>query len=168
MRLLNKLYDAVVTGLAVVSGGMLVWLMIAIIVSVLQRNLGMQPAAWLFVSTEYFMFYLTLLGAPWLLRQRGHVYIELVTAALPKSALNLFSRFVSLLCALVCAYMAFKGAELVGLNIERSDLDVRAYYFPTWVLNMAFPVSFGLMAIEFMRFVLGTAILHTGEAGLKE
>jgi TRAP-type C4-dicarboxylate transport system permease small subunit len=168
MRLFIKLYDAVVFGLAVLSGLMLVWLMIAIIVSVLQRNFGMQPAAWLFVSTEYFMFYLTLLGAPWLLRHRGHVYIELLTAAMPKPVLNIFSRFVSLLCALVCAFMAYKGAELVGLNIERTDLDVRAYYFPTWLLNIAFPISFGLMAIEFMRFVVGKEILHTGEAGLKE
>lgn len=168
MRLLGRLYDSIVVGLAVVAGLMLVWLMVAIIISVLQRNLGMQPAAWLFVSTEYFMFYLTLLGAPWLLRHRGHVYIELVTAALPKPALNLFSRFVSLLCVIVCAFMAYKGAELVGLNVQRSDLDVRAYYFPTWILNMAFPISFGLMAIEFMRFVVGKEILHTGEAGLKE
>lgn len=168
MRLLIRLYDGLVIGLAGLAGVMLVWLMVAIIASVLQRNLGMQPAAWLFVSTEYFMFYLTLLGAPWLLRHRGHVYIELVTAALPKSALNLFSRFVSFLCVIVCAFMAFKGAELVGLNIERSDLDVRAYYFPTWLLNIAFPISFGLMAIEFMRFVVGKEILHTGEVGLKE
>ena len=168
MKLLIRFYDAVVVGLAGVAGLMLVWMMVAVIVSVLQRNLGMQPAAWLFVSTEYFMFYLTLLGAPWLLRHRGHVYIELVTAALPKSALNLFSRFVSFLCVIVCAFMAFKGAELVGINLERSDLDVRAYYFPTWILNIAFPISFGLMAIEFMRFVVGKQILHTGEAGLKE
>ena len=168
MKWLIKLYDAVVVGLAILAGMMLVWLMVAIIVSVLQRNLGMQPAAWLFVSTEYFMFYLTMLGAPWLLRHRGHVYIELVTAALPKPMLNIFSRFVSLLCLLVCAYMAFKGADLVGLNLQRSDLDVRAYYFPTWLLNIAFPISFGLMALEFLRFVIGPEILHTGEAGLKE
>lgn len=168
MRLLVKLYDGLVVGLAGLAGLMLVWLMVAIIVSVLQRNLGMQPAAWLFVSTEYSMFYLTLLGAPWLLRHRGHVFIELLTAALPPRALNVFSRLVSLLCVVVCAVMAFKGAELVGLNLERSDLDVRAYYFPTWLLNIAFPISFTLMAIEFLKFVFGSQILHTGEVGLKE
>lgn len=168
MRYLVKLYDAVVIGLAILAGMMLVWLMIAVIASVVQRNLGMQPAAWLFVSTEYAMFYLTLLGAPWLLRHRGHVYIELVTAALPKTALNWFSRFVSLIGMLVCVYMAFKGAELVGLNLARRDLDVRAYFFPTWILNIAFPISFGLMAIEFLKFVVGPNIMHTGQAGLKE
>jgi C4-dicarboxylate transporter DctQ subunit len=168
MKALVKAYDSIVVGLAILAGGMLVWLMVAIIVSVLQRNLGMQPAAWLFVSTEYAMFYLTLIGAPWLVRHRGHVYIEIVTAALPAAALNIFSRLVCLLCVVVCAVMAYKGAELVGLNVTRKDFDVRAYFFPTWILSIAFPVSFGLMAIEFMRFVVGPTTMHTGQAGLKE
>lgn len=168
MKALVKTYNGVVTGLAMLAGLMLVWLGIAVIVSVMQRNLGFQPAAWLFVSTEYAMFYLTLLGAPWLVRQRGHVHIEIVTAALPKAALGPFSRLVSLLCVIVCVVMAIQGAELVQLNLERKDLDVRAYFFPTWILNVAFPVSFGLMAIEFLKFVVGPEVLHTGEQGVKE
>ncbi|AWB35031.1 TRAP transporter small permease [Orrella marina] len=168
MRTLVKTYNGLVTGLAIVSGSLLVWLGVAVIFSVMQRNLGYQPTAWLFLSTEYGMFYLTLLGAPWLVRERGHVHIELLTAALSRSALNVFSRLVCLLCVIVCAVMAFKGAELVQMNLDRGDLDVRAYFYPTWLLNITFPVSFTLMAIEFMKFVVGREILHTGETGLKE
>lgn len=168
MHALVKAYNGLVTALAVVAGGLLVWLGIAVIISVMQRNLGYQPTAWLFLSTEYGMFYLTLLGAPWLVRERGHVHIELLTAALSGPVLNVFSRMVCLLCVIVCAVMAIKGVELVQMNLERGDLDVRAYFFPTWLLNITFPVSFTLMAIEFMKFVVGREILHTGEAGLKE
>lgn len=165
---LVKTYNGLVTGLAIVAGSLLVWLGVAVIISVMQRNLGFQPTAWLFLSTEYGMFYLTLLGAPWLVRERGHVHIELVTAALSKRSLNVFSRLVSLLCVIVCAVMAVKGVELVQMNLERNDFDVRAYFFPTWLLSITFPVSFTLMAIEFLKFVVGREILHTGETGLKE
>jgi len=168
MRALVKTYDGLVTALAVVAGSLLVWLGVAVIVSVMQRNLGYQPTAWLFLSTEYGMFYLTLLGAPWLVRERGHVHIEILTAALSKRSLNVFSRFISLLCVIVCAVMAIKGVELVQMNLERNDFDVRAYFFPTWLLSITFPVSFTLMAIEFLKFVVGHQILHTGETGLKE
>jgi C4-dicarboxylate transporter DctQ subunit len=168
MHALVKTYNGLVTGLAITAGAILVWLGIAVIFSVMQRNLGFQPSAWLFVSTEYGMFYLTLLGAPWLVRKRGHVHIEIVTAALPHRFLGVFSRLVSLLCVIVCAIMAIKGAELVQMNLARSDLDVRAYFFPTWLLTITFPVCFALMAIEFLKFVVGPEILHTGEAGLKE
>ena len=168
MHALLKTYNGLVTALAIAAGALLVWLGIAVIVSVMQRNLGFQPSAWLFVSTEYGMFYLTLLGAPWLVRKRGHVYIEIVTAALPPKILGIFSRLVCLLCVIVCVIMAFKGAELVQMNLARSDQDVRAYFFPTWLLTITFPICFGLMAIEFLKFVVGRETLHTGQAGLKE
>jgi TRAP-type C4-dicarboxylate transport system permease small subunit len=72
------------------------------------------------------------------------------------------------LCVVVSLILAWKGAELCLNNIARNDLDVRAYYFPKWILTLAFPVSFGLMAIEFSRFVFGDDLMHSGEAGVHE
>lgn len=168
MRSIQLIYDKFLQAMVLVAGVTLVWLMTAIVLSVLQRNLGMQSWAWLFLSTEYGMFYLTLLGAPWLVRQRGHVHIELLTASLPAAYLPMFSRLIALIAALICAVLAFKGYELVTMNLERGDMDVRAYFFPTWMLSLAFPVSFGLMTIEFLRFVFGQDVLHTGVAGVQE
>ena len=168
MNVLDRSIGAIVAALALLAGALLVWLMVAIVVSVAMRNLGLQPFAWLFLSTEYALLYITMLGAPWLVRRRGHVHIELVTAALPDRARGWVSRGVALLCVLVCAVLAWKGAELVSTNIERNDFDVRAYFTPKWWLTIAFPVSFGLMAIEFARFVVGSELLHTGEAGVHE
>tara|TARA_R110002074_G_scaffold196880_2_gene363730 strand:- start:6186 stop:6650 length:465 start_codon:yes stop_codon:yes gene_type:complete len=154
--------------MAGIAGGMLVWLMISVIVSVVMRNSGLQPFAWLFTSSEYAILYMTMLGAPWLVREKGNVHIELVTAALPAPARRVVSRCVALACVIVCAILAWKGAEMFLTNIERNDLDVRAYYFPKWALSITFPISFGLMAIEFGRFVFGSELMHSGEAGIHE
>jgi C4-dicarboxylate transporter, DctQ subunit len=168
MRTLALVYERFLQAMAFVSGLTLVWIMVAVVMSVIQRNLGMQSWGWLFLSTEYGMFYMTLLGAPWLVRQRGHVHIEMLTATLPAKLLPMFSRLVSLLTCLICAILALKGVELVMLNLERGDFDVRAYFFPSWILSMAFPISFGLMAIEFGRMVFGQQLLHSGVAGVNE
>ena len=165
---LDRLIGLVTAALALLAGVLLVWLMVAIVVSVAMRNLGLQPFAWLFLSTEYALLYITMLGAPWLVRRRGHVHIELVTAALPPGPRAWLSRLVAGLCVAVCVVLAWKGADLVATNIERNDFDVRAYFTPKWWLTIAFPVSFGLMAIEFSRFVVGRELLHTGEAGVHE
>ncbi|WP_421706767.1 TRAP transporter small permease [Algihabitans sp.] len=168
MRHALRLYSYLLNGMALVAGVLLVWLMVAIVVSVVIRNLGLQPSAWFFLSTEYALFYLTLLGAPWLVRQRGHVHIELLTSALPRVLLVPVSRLVALLCVAVCLVLAWKGLDLVSMNIARNDFDVRAFFVPKWILTIAFPISFGLMAIEFSRFLFGPEILHSGEAGIKE
>jgi C4-dicarboxylate transporter DctQ subunit len=78
------------------------------------------------------------------------------------------SRTVAAACVIVCMILAWKGVELVLKNIERGDFDTRAYYYPRWLLTIAFPISFGMMAIEFSRFVFGAELMHSGEAGIHE
>lgn len=166
--MLTRIYQTVLYGMATISGLMLVWIMVSVITSVVMRNLGLQPFAWLFTSAEYSLLYLTMLGAPWLVREKGHVHIELLTAALPDAPRRLLSRLVALSCVLVCAILALKGIELVMTNLERGDFDTRAYYYPRWLLTIAFPLSFGLMAVEFSRFIFGSELMHSGEAGIHE
>jgi C4-dicarboxylate transporter, DctQ subunit len=168
MQQLTRLYSWMLYGMAFIAAGMLVWLMIAVILSVAMRNLGMQPWAWLFTSTEYALLYMTMLGAPWLVRERGHVHIELVTAVLPPFLRRIVSRSVALACVVVSLILAWKGYDLFQTNIARNDYDVRAYYFPRWILTVSFPICFGLMAVEFSRFVFGAELMHSGEAGIHE
>lgn len=165
---INRAYTALLYAFAFVAGATLVWLMISVIMSVTMRNLGIQPFAWLFTSSEYGLLYMTMLGAPWLVREKGHVHIELVTAALPPAARQIVSRAVSLLCVAVCAVLAWKGLDLLMTNLERNDYDVRAYFYPRWLLSITFPISFGMMAIEFSRYVFGRELLHSGEAGIHD
>lgn len=166
--MINTTYKTLLYGMAGISGLMLVWIMVSVIVSVVMRNLGMQPFAWLFTSAEYGLLYMTMLGAPWLVREKGHVHIELLTAALPDGPRHMLSRLVAAACVLVSVILAWKGVELVMTNLERGDFDTRAYYFPRWMLTIAFPLSFGLMAVEFSRFVFGSELMHSGEAGIHE
>lgn len=166
--MINTTYKTLIYGMAGISGLMLVWIMVSVIVSVVMRNLGIQPFAWLFTSAEYGLLYMTMLGAPWLVREKGHVHIELLTAALPDGPRRLLSRAVAAACVLVCVILTWKGGELVMTNIERGDFDTRAYYYPRWLLTIAFPLAFGLMAIEFSRFIFGRELMHSGKAGIHE
>ncbi|MFT6104532.1 MAG: TRAP-type C4-dicarboxylate transport system permease small subunit [Paracoccaceae bacterium] len=163
-----RFYTMLLYAMAFIAGAMLLWLMVSVIMSVSMRNLGLQPFAWLFTSSEYALLYMTMLGAPWLVREKGHVHIELVTAALTPGLRRVVSRGVALLCVMVSLVLAWKGADLLLTNIARNDYDVRAYYFPRWILTASFPICFGLMAVEFARFVFGAELMHSGEAGIHE
>jgi len=168
MRLLIRLYDLVLYGMAYIAAGTLIWLLVSVVLSVAMRNIGVQPFAWLFTSSEYGLLYMTMLGAPWLVREKGHVHIELVTAALPDRLRRLVSRAVAAACVAVSLILAWYGLELFLTNIERNDYDVRAYFYPRWLLTVSFPIAFSLMAVEFARFVFGAELMHSGEAGIHE
>ncbi|MEM8552162.1 MAG: TRAP transporter small permease [Pseudomonadota bacterium] len=163
-----RLYDMLVVALAVIAGAILPAFMLIIVYQVVWRNFGLQPSAHLFTFTEYGLLFITFLGAPWLVRERGHVYIEIVTAALPDGARAAVSRFVSGLCVVICVVLALKGADIAQRNFFSAEMDVRSLYFPRWILITVIPVGFGLMAIEFARFTFGKQLLHSGEAGIHE
>lgn len=168
MRAAIRVYDALLYTMAFLAAVTLVWLMVSVVTSVVMRNIGMQPFAWLFTSAEYGILYMTMLGAPWLVREKGHVHIELVTAALPSNLRRFVSRSVALACVVVCLILAWYGLQLFLTNIERNNYDVRAYYYPRWLLTVTFPIAFSVMAIEFARFVFGPELIHSGEAGIHE
>ena len=168
MRALSRLYDVLLHLMAVIAAATLIWLMMSVVLSVAMRNLGLQPWAWLFTSAEYGLLYMTMLGAPWLVREKGHVHIELVTAALPPVLRRVVSRAVAAACVVVCLILAWYGLQLFLTNVERNDYDVRAHFYPRWLLTIAFPIAFSFMAAEFARFVFGAELMHSGEAGIHE
>ena len=69
---------------------------------------------------------------------------------------------------MVSLILAWYGLELFLKNIARNDYDVRAYFYPRWLLTISFPIAFSFMAVEFARFVFGKELMHSGEAGIHE
>lgn len=168
MATVAALYRRLLEALAVVAGVMLAATAVAIVLDVLMRNLGLQPPAHTLTLTEYGLLYLTMLAAPWLVREKGHVYVELVTAALRPRARFWLTRVVYALCVLTCAVIFWFGLDVALTHYQREVIDVRSFDMPRWLLTVSIPLSFGLMTIEFARFLLNLDSMHTGQAGIHE
>jgi C4-dicarboxylate transporter, DctQ subunit len=57
---------------------------------------------------------------------------------------------------------------VIAIRVQRDVIEVRSFDIPCWLLTGSIPLSFGLMAIEFGRFLLGLDSMHTGLAGIHE
>ena len=75
---MKKAYDAVLYGMAWCAGVLIAAMMIVITVDVVVRNLGYQSSGHFFTFTEYALLLVPCLGAPWLVREKGHVYVEIL------------------------------------------------------------------------------------------
>ncbi|MGH6897559.1 MAG: TRAP transporter small permease [Geminicoccaceae bacterium] len=165
---LRALYRRLLELLAVGAGVLLAAMAAAIVLDVVVRNLGLQPPAHTLTLTEYGLLYATMLGAPWLVREKGHVYIELVTAAVSPRTRFWLTRVVYGLCVLTCVVIFYFALEVTISHYQRAVIDVRSFDMPRWLLTASMPLSFGLMTIEFGRFLLGLDSMHTGQAGIHE
>jgi TRAP-type C4-dicarboxylate transport system permease small subunit len=108
-------------------------------------------------------------GAPWLVRERGHVFVEIGLNALPDALRRKAIIVIGLLCILVCAVLAWYGVEVTVRNYLKSDIDMRSFDAPRWLLVVCIPISFFFMATEFARHLwrgqdpLGSMVSSAGD-----
>ncbi len=164
MRLLDKICNA----LAIFAGVYLVAIMFAIVIQATLRSFGYSGSSHIFTFSEYGLLYIAMCASPWLVRIRGHVYIEMLTAFLPKNMSAAFSRTVSVVCIIICLFLVWYSGANTLKAYNYGDADMRSLDMPKWLLLGSMPICFSLMALQFGRFVWGSETLHSGEAGVHE
>ncbi|MEM7190345.1 MAG: TRAP transporter small permease [Pseudomonadota bacterium] len=166
MRLIDRLCDV----LAILAGVYLVGIMFGIVVSAVARTFHVS-GAWsshLFSFAEFGLLYIVMAASPWLVREKGHVFIELVSAAVPKAVQRPYSRIVSALCVIICIVLVWYTWGATAKAYKFGDAEMRSLDMPKFLLLGAMPICFSLMAIQFSRFVWGHDTLHSGQAGVHE
>jgi TRAP-type C4-dicarboxylate transport system permease small subunit len=164
MKLLGRLYDAIITGLAWVAGLILVMIFLFVMQDVILRNMLISPPRWSAPMAEYGLLYITLLAAPWLVRTRGHVTLEVVRRRLSVAAARRLEITVYLTCIAICGVMGWLAAELWIEAFVSGEEDHRAIEIPrTWLFAPAL-IAFPLMGCEFLRFLIGRGSLYAGGA----
>ena len=153
MRFIVRAYDALLYGMAALGGALMAAMMVVITLDVILRNLGYQSSAHFFTFTEYALLVIPCLGAPWLVREKGHVYVEILLMTFKPEARRRFTMFIGVVCVTVCAILAWYGVQVTLRNYNLNDVDVRSLDMPRWMIVMFIPLAFTMMATEFARFV---------------
>lgn len=170
MQRLARAYDALIFGMAWLAGALLAMMFLTIIVDVVLRNLGTQSSAHFFTFTEYALLFVPCLGGPWLVRERGHVFVEIGLNALPSAVRRRAVVGVGLACIAICLVLAWYGGEVTVRNFVKHDIDTRSFDAPRWLLVACIPLSFLFMATEFARHLwrgddpLGSMIASAGSS----
>ncbi|MBL6779801.1 MAG: TRAP transporter small permease [Paracoccaceae bacterium] len=168
MKLFFAWLDRLTNILAILAGVYLVWIFLAIVFQVVARSVFLYGSSHIFTFIEYGLLYITMAGAPWLVREKGHVYIEILTAAVSEQVRPILSRAVVGLVILICVIITYYGIEVTIRAFVRDEMDMRSLDMPRWMLMISMPICFGLMSLQFLRFVIGPETLHSGEAGMHE
>lgn len=139
-----------------------------ILYDVIARNTGIPTFTHTLALTEYGLFYTTLLGAPWLVRIKRHVYMQIITALVPAHIRPLVAKLSYLLCFITCALLCYYSAQVTLETFLRGDQEVRSFDMPRWLIFLIMPVSFSLLSVEFGRYLLGIDDMYDGEIGVHE
>jgi len=148
---LAKAYDAVIFGMAALAAFLMAAMMVVICIDVLLRNLGYQSSAHFFTFTEYALLMVPCMGAPWLVREKGHIYVEILLMTFGERARARMTTAIGLVCIALCLVLAWYGFDITWQNFVQNEKDVRSLDMPRWMVVMWIPVGFFLMGVEFAR-----------------
>lgn len=139
--------------MAYIAAFLMAAMMVVITLDVVIRNLGYQSSAHFFTFTEYALLIVPCLGAPWLAREKGHIYVEILLLSLRPRLRSAMTVLIGLLCITVCLVIAWYGFDVTLRDYLQNEKDVRSMDFPRWMVIGFIPLSFFMMAIEFARFL---------------
>jgi TRAP-type C4-dicarboxylate transport system permease small subunit len=114
------------------------------------RNAGLGGVAWSNEASEYMLYLITLLSAPWLLRQGKHIRIDIVLRALPPRigwALEWVGDLLGLLCSL---YFVWYGIKVLVASYLAGSISIKTLIIPEWWLLAPMPLAFIAVSIEFV------------------
>jgi TRAP-type C4-dicarboxylate transport system permease small subunit len=147
---LSDLYGKLLDGLAVIAALLLLAMVIIVTGDILLRNLFVKGILWANEVSEYALYLITLLTAPWLLRRGQHVRLDLVLTILPRPAAWLVEAIGDVAGFIVCLVMIRYGTNMVAEAYRIDSITIKNLIFPEWWLLVPLPLTFLLLAIEFV------------------
>ena len=166
MQRLSDLFGRLLAGLSLTGCAVLLLTMLVICVDVLLRNVhlvpGMLGVPWANEVTEYALYLITMLTAPWLLRQGMHIRVDVLLRAMPRRLAWYCEWTADLLAFVCCVALAFYGLKAVLSSHAIDGLVVKVLSVPEWWLLLPLPVAFALLAIEVL---FRMQRLYAGERG---
>ncbi|MDE0030274.1 MAG: TRAP transporter small permease subunit [Deltaproteobacteria bacterium] len=163
-RAYEKLLDLFKMGAEIVI--FLIFLLI--VIDVFVRLLKFQPSAYTLGVVEYGLLWFTMLGAPWLVRMKGHVFVDSLVSLLPLTVQYVLAKFVYVVCIVCCLFFIYYSTDLTIAAYLSGELDYRGEAQPLWLLLVPIPVSFTMIAIEFLRFLVGIDTMYTSRTEVRE
>jgi TRAP-type C4-dicarboxylate transport system permease small subunit len=144
----GKLLEA----LALLGCAVIFLMTLMICADVLLRNVRLIPGvygiAWSNEVSEAMLYLVTMLTAPWLLRQGQHIRVDIVLRAVPPRLGWYFEWIADSLGLVCCVLIAWYGAGAALASYKAGALSIKTLVTPEWWMLAPLPAAFLLLAIE--------------------
>jgi len=144
-------FDRLIDAVGVLAGFLLCALVVLVCADVAARYTKLFPIPWAFEVAQYMLYATTFLGAPWVLRERGHISVDIAVDLLPARARAGLERITNVLGTAVCVVLLYLFVRLAIRSWSQGTMVYETLIFPEWILFTVAPVAFLLLVALFVR-----------------
>ncbi len=168
MEIISKAYEWLINALKTLSCIIVFAIFVLIVMDVLMPFVGLQPWEGTLGVVEYGLLWFTILAAPWLARIKGHVFIDAVAEMLSTKARKITSKIAYLIVITGSLLLAYYSLELAIESFVDEAIDERGIELELWWIYAPMPIGFFLVAVEFLRFLIGFDDMYGSRTDVKE
>ena len=179
MHAISAAYDWLVNAMKVLSGIIVVVIFILIASDVilpltgdLLNEFGFNVTILAWEGTlgvvEYGLLWYTVLAAPWLARIKGHVFIDAVNELLSENVRRYTSKIAYLVVIAGTLLLAWFSLNLLIEAYADGMIDERSMELKLWWIYAPMPLGFSMVAIEFLRYLIGVDDMFGSRSDVKE
>lgn len=150
-KTIARVVDAFLTAGGYASAFLIVLVTLLLIYEVVTRYFLHKPSIWALDFTRYSVLYLTFLGTAWLLREEGHVKIELVTSRLSSSREALMNGVTSVIACVACCIFFWEASKSTWNAYQMGQTIERSVVVPRYLIVGIMPLGAFFLCLQFVR-----------------
>ena len=158
----GSLFDRISRFLFYLAGIIFVCAMLIVCLDVVMRYSFNRPMTWATEVCEYILLGIVCLGIAWLLREEGHVKIELVLSRFKPRVQALINTITSSLSALAVLAITWYGGQITWDLYQRGVELTKVLHVPKAPLLALLAVGMLLLFIQFLRRSYGYLMIWRG------
>jgi TRAP-type transport system small permease protein len=146
----SAVFGRLVDALASAAALILLAMVGIVTADILLRNLVGASFAWANEISEYALYLMTLLTAPWLLRRGQHVRLDIILTLVPARVAWLMEALGDVIGFAVCITLIRYGFDMTLDSARLGAVTIKNLVFAEWWLLAPLPAAFALLAVEFV------------------
>jgi len=147
IRIVSKIYNGLFTSLLYVAIGLVLFMVFLICASVFVRRTP-YAIGWAVEASEYILLIMTFFGTGWVLRNAGHINVDIILALLPRRSKEIYQGVLYSLVTVLCLIFTIVGISTGWEAYVAGTLQVKVYIFPKWILIALIPIGGFFLFVE--------------------
>jgi C4-dicarboxylate transporter DctQ subunit len=149
LGLLGRIYDRVNKILMALATLLVVFMVVSITIDVIGRFFFNSPLFWEAEINENAILFMTFFAAAWVLKQDGHVNVELVTGRLRERPRNILLLVNSIIGIVICLIVTYYGIQLTYKDAVFGMFKPTVLRIPNVYILWVIPMGMLMLAIGF-------------------
>lgn len=151
MKKIFDLFDKTMDIMTFLAGGILIFIMLSVGLEVIARTFLDRPQMWVTEITECMLLYITFLASAWLLREEGHVKVDIILSRLGSKTKAFLDIISSVLGMFVSIVLTVYGFQVAWDCYQRHLYTPTAMEIPVAAIIIIIPIGSLMLSLQFLR-----------------